>query len=311
MQIDLIVLRTSLHRRIARFRVLQQTYTPAALQALGEMTIPEDAPIETIPLLLPSAFTVAQHATCRAGLAEMEEELRDAQCREALVRLRNQLHIKSRFLVHKGLHSRNQGPNTRARTLVTRNETKIRLHSEKYQMSWEALRRLSVDGDPASVGWEVLKAADVRCMEDEENLERKAQRMEREKGRRLKRKRELMEHGMLPAEAEEDDGDAMDVDSGPAERVSENRRQVSWIWTVTGVAGRDADLEDGECYDVFPSLIPKLTSVLKLYELNGRKRTPEQTDGARKSRSSASSMSGFLRRSIMRRRDGRNELRVW
>ncbi|KAJ7028789.1 hypothetical protein C8F04DRAFT_1265542 [Mycena alexandri] len=241
-QIDLISMRTTLHRRVTRFRKLQATYTPAALQALGLMTIPEETPIEAMPLLLPSALTVAQRATCASTLAEMEEELRDAQCREALVRLRNQLHVKSRFLIYKGIHSRAQGPNTRSRLLVTHNETKIRLHSEKYQTSWEALRRLSLDGDPAQVGWQQLRATDVRCMEDEEDLEKKAERMERDKGRRLKRKRELIEHGQLPAEA--DDDDPMDVDIVPAERVAENRRQVSWIWTVAGIAGPDADLED-------------------------------------------------------------------
>ncbi|KAJ7024743.1 hypothetical protein C8F04DRAFT_968613 [Mycena alexandri] len=244
MQTELLAMRTALHRRVSRFRKLQSTYTPAALQALGEMAIPEDAVIESMPLLLPSALTVAQRETCAPALAEMEEELRDAQCREALVRLRNQLHIKSRFIIYKGLHSRAQGPNTRSRGLVTRNEMKIRLHSEKYQMSWEALRRLSLDGDPAQVGWQQLKATDVRCMEDEDDLEKKAERMERDGARRLKRKRELMEHGLLPAEADDDDDDAMDLDSGPTGRGPENRRQVSWIWTVAGIAGPDADLED-------------------------------------------------------------------
>ncbi|KAJ7724201.1 hypothetical protein B0H16DRAFT_1736802 [Mycena metata] len=226
------------------FRKLQGTYTPTALQVLGELTLAEDAPVETMPLLLPSSLTVAQRATCGAGLAEIEEEMRDAQCGEALVRLRNQLYVKSRLLVHKGLHSRNQGANTRARGLVTRNEIKIRLHSEKYQMSWEALRRLSPTGNPGEVGWHQLKATDVQCLQDEEDLEKNAEKMERQRARRLKRKRELMEHGMLPAEADDEDADTMDVDAGPAQRGAENRRQLSWIWTVAGIGGVDADLED-------------------------------------------------------------------
>ncbi|KAJ7019902.1 hypothetical protein C8F04DRAFT_1275729 [Mycena alexandri] len=242
MQIDLVAMRTSLGRRIVRFRKLQQTYTPAALQALGEMSIPEDAPIGTMPLLLPSALTVAQRATAVAGLEVREESMRDAQCREALVRLRNQLHIKSRFLVYKGLHARHQGANIRSRTIVTRNESKIRLHSEKYQMAWEALRRLSPGGLPSEVGWELLKTTDIRCLEDEEDLEKKARKMEREREQRLKRKRELRDHGQLPAE--EDSSDEMDVDPVRATRGAENRRQISWIWTVAGISGPDADLED-------------------------------------------------------------------
>ncbi|KAJ7027247.1 hypothetical protein C8F04DRAFT_965417, partial [Mycena alexandri] len=245
MQIDLVAMRTLLGRRVVRFRKLQQTYTPAALQALGNMSIPEDAPIETIPLLLPSALTVAQRATAAPGLELREEKMRDAQCREALVRLRNQLHIKSRFLIYKGLHSRHQGANTRSRAIVTRNESKIRLHSEKYQMAWEALRRLSPGGDPLEVGWDVLKATDIRCMEDEEDLEKKAEKLAKEKANRLKRKRELRDQGQLPAEADsDDDDDDMDVDSGLATRGTENRRKISWIWTVAGISGPDADLAD-------------------------------------------------------------------
>ncbi|KAJ7022886.1 hypothetical protein C8F04DRAFT_1272079 [Mycena alexandri] len=243
MQIDLVAMRTSLTRRILRFRRLQETYTPNALQVLQGMTIAEDAPVETMPLLLPSALTVAQRELCSVELAVKEEEMRNAQCREALVNLRNQLHVKSRFLVYKGLHSRNQGSNTRARGLVTRNETKIRLHSEKYQMAWEAIRRLSPSGNPSEVGWELLKATDVRCLEDEEDLKKKVAKLAEQEERRKKRKRMLWEHGQLEAERDSGDDDPMQVDSG-VERGSKNRRQVSWIWMVTGTDGTDTELED-------------------------------------------------------------------
>ncbi|KAJ7029736.1 hypothetical protein C8F04DRAFT_932973, partial [Mycena alexandri] len=135
--------------------------------------------------------------------------------------LRNQLQIKSHFLVYKGLHARHQGANIRSRTIVTRNESKIRLHSKKYQMAWEALRQLSPGGLPSEVGWELLKTTDIRCLEDEEDLEKKARKMEREREQRLKRK-------------QKDSGDEMDVDSVPATRGAENRCQISWIWTVAG-----------------------------------------------------------------------------
>ncbi|KAJ7731027.1 hypothetical protein B0H16DRAFT_1773254 [Mycena metata] len=42
MQINLKTMRTKLSRRVAQFRNLQQTYTLASLQALGEMDIPEE-----------------------------------------------------------------------------------------------------------------------------------------------------------------------------------------------------------------------------------------------------------------------------
>ncbi|KAJ6469546.1 hypothetical protein C8R47DRAFT_989403, partial [Mycena vitilis] len=237
MEIDLTAMRTALSRRIVRFRKLQATYTPAALQALGDMAIPQDAPIEKMPLLLPSGLTAAQRATCKPGLADIEEMMRGAQCREALVKLRMQLHIKSRLLIYKGLHSRAQGSNTRSRTIVARNESKIRLHSEKYQMAWEAIRQLLPDNDASKVGWQRLDAADVRTMEDIEDL------------------RAI---GLLRQEdddASESDGELEDVQPAQAKGKkgrhaerggTENRRQLSWIWTVAGMGGTDAELEDGK-----------------------------------------------------------------
>ncbi|KAJ7441783.1 hypothetical protein B0H11DRAFT_2251843 [Mycena galericulata] len=249
MQINLGEMRTALNRRILRFRKLQATYTPAALQILGEAADDNDPNAsnpENVPLVLPSAMTVAQRATCRSGLGAMEALMRQAQCRSALVRLRNQLHIKSRLLRYKKSHARHQKRNTRSRAIVTRNESKIRLHSEKYQMAWEALRILDGNGDGKLVGWTQLKRDDIRCMEDEEDLERKARKRDAEKARKKKKVTELREHGMLPAEDDGDGGDSSDdeIDEGSPRRGAENRRQVSWIWTVTGASGTDSELED-------------------------------------------------------------------
>ncbi|KAJ7429706.1 hypothetical protein B0H11DRAFT_2166764 [Mycena galericulata] len=240
MQIDLAGMRSRLGRRLLRFRKLQATYTPAALQAIGDASIPEDVKVENMPLMLPSALTPVQRETCRAGLPHVEAVMRDAQCRVSLVRLRNQLHVKSRLLIYKKSHSRHQKRNTRSRTVVARNESKIRLHSEKYQMAWEAMRRLRADGDGEKLGWQRLRKDDIKCMEDAEDLERKAETRRKNAERRKKRIEELRDHGLLPAE---DDGDSSDdVEDGV--RGSENRRKMSWIWEVAGSTGTDAELED-------------------------------------------------------------------
>ncbi|KAJ7642651.1 hypothetical protein DFH06DRAFT_999477, partial [Mycena polygramma] len=167
-KIDIVGLRTKLSRGIVRFRKLQATYTPAALQALARRQAdPKELP-ETTPLMLPSALPQAERDVgCMAGVHLIEGLARDAQCSAALMRLRNQLHVKSRFLTYKEIHSRNQGANTRSRTLVARNESKIRLHSEKYQAAWNALRLLQ-GGDASKVGWRKLKKEDIRLMEDQE-----------------------------------------------------------------------------------------------------------------------------------------------
>ncbi|KAJ7719860.1 hypothetical protein B0H14DRAFT_3521129 [Mycena olivaceomarginata] len=143
-QIDIMALWRGLNRSIQRLRNLQATYTPIAIVALGQrQNVPEDEQPENVPLFLPSALSQAQRSLeSVAHLAATEEKLQDAQCSTALDRLRNQLHVKSRLLTYKALQARHQGANTRSRTLVERNESKIRLHSEKYQMAWEAKLRL-------------------------------------------------------------------------------------------------------------------------------------------------------------------------
>ncbi|KAK6977461.1 hypothetical protein R3P38DRAFT_3237208 [Favolaschia claudopus] len=239
-------MRRKLSRGIARFRKLQATYTPGALQALARRDPnPEEVPEKT-PLMLPSALSAAERdAGCIGGVQLVENSIRDAQCSEALMRLRNQLHIKSRFFTYKELHVRNQGANTRARNLVARNESKILLHSEKYQAAWNALRALN----GGMAGWRKLRREDVRAMEDPEELtQRQAVRM-RQASKRREKMEQLRREGEYVTDEEEAEeaGEAEGAEEGGPEMVTntaENRREVSWIWRSAGTAGTDAELED-------------------------------------------------------------------
>ncbi|KAJ7707095.1 hypothetical protein B0H16DRAFT_1746660 [Mycena metata] len=242
-KIDVVAMRRKLSRGIARFRKLQATYTPGALQALARRPMdPEETPEKT-PLMLPSALTADEReAGCVGQVATYEAVARDAQCDAALLRLRHQLHIKSRFLVYKKNHSRHQGANTRSRTLVARNESKIRLHSEKYQAAWNAIRQLQ-GGDARKVGWRRLLQSDIRLMEDAEDLKKRDKRRKKEDARRRARTRQLIAEG---EHVEEDDGDdGWEDDNGDGATTTESRRVVSWIWTVAGTTGSDAELEEG------------------------------------------------------------------
>ncbi|KAJ7236450.1 hypothetical protein B0H12DRAFT_1026895, partial [Mycena haematopus] len=214
-KIDIVALRRKLNRGIARFRKLQATYSPGALQALSRRSYkPEELPEDT-PLMLPSALPAAEReAGCVAGVHIVEQVARDGQYSEALTRLRNQLHVKSRFLKYKELQARHQGANTRSRTLVTRNESKIRLHSERYQAAWDALRKLS---GAEAAGWRQLRREDVRTMEDAEELSQRQAKRKKQDARRKEMLRRLQREG---------------------------ERQVSWIWTSAGLTGTDAELED-------------------------------------------------------------------
>ncbi|KAJ7754410.1 hypothetical protein B0H14DRAFT_3096699 [Mycena olivaceomarginata] len=154
-QIDLGALRTKLIRRLNCLRQLQRTYCPAAIVALEKCDAPEDEQPENKPLFLPTALSDAQRAAggCSPGLLEMELLMRDAQCRSSLIKLRNQLIIKARFLNYKSLHARHQGATTRSRTI-------IRLHSEKYQAAWSALLA-AAGGNVSQVGWRRLDPTDL------------------------------------------------------------------------------------------------------------------------------------------------------
>jgi hypothetical protein len=198
-QIDIVALRRSLNGSIQRLRKLQATYTPVAILALAQhQNVPEDEQPENVPLFLPSALTPAQRALESVHyLAILEKTVREAQCATALERLRCQLHAKSRLLMYKALQARHQGATTRARSIVDRNEVKIRLHSEKYQMAWEAMLRLA-NGDVSALGWERLRKEDIRCMEDAEELARTAEQRQARENRRTQREDELRRQGELP-----------------------------------------------------------------------------------------------------------------
>ncbi|KAJ7839074.1 hypothetical protein B0H13DRAFT_1650401 [Mycena leptocephala] len=242
MQIDLGGMRRKLNRGILRFRKIQQTYMPAAIQALGDKHLPSNVLAEDVPLLLPSVLSEAQRALCAGGVEHVEALMRDAQCRSGLTRLRNQLHIKSRLLTYKKHQVRHQGANTRSRTIITQNESKIRLHSEKYQTAWDAIRKLH-GGNEAMVGWRVLRREDIWLMEDAEDLRKKEKDRKARADKRRRKNAELREHGILPAEVDDD----MDwEDEEQVERGPENQRQLSWIWTMAGADGTDAGLENGK-----------------------------------------------------------------
>ncbi|KAJ7301433.1 hypothetical protein DFH08DRAFT_978753 [Mycena albidolilacea] len=242
-EIDVLALRRGLNRSIQRLRTLQATYTPIAIVALGlRVDVPEDEQPENVPLFLPSALTPAQRRADRVKeLAAMEDSVRDAQCSTALEQLRRHLHMKSRLLISKKWQSRHQGANTRSRGIVERNESKIRLQSEKYQMAWAAKLRLA-DGDVKQVGWEMLRKEDIRCMEDAEELAKGTQKQSEQAKRRAEREAQLRAMGELPPLTAEEDEER-------AARGGESVRTVSWIWTPAATAGTEDELEEALCME--------------------------------------------------------------
>ncbi|KAJ7871168.1 hypothetical protein B0H14DRAFT_3439622 [Mycena olivaceomarginata] len=197
--IDVVGLRRVLNRSIQQLRKLQATYMPAVIVALSRHeNVPEDEQPENIPLFLPSALTPT-----------------------------------SWLVTYKNLQSRHQGANTRARGIVERNETKIRLSSEKYQMAWAAKLHL-VDGDVTRVGWQQLLKEDIRCMADTEEEVRGAEKHRAQAEHRNRREDELRLEGQLPplsAEEKERRG------ARRGEHEWEDWRQGSGEWTLERAEG--------------------------------------------------------------------------
>lgn len=129
---------------------------------------------ETTLLYLPSELSAIQLSLCTPGLTDLEKQLCEAQCSSLLERLRDQLFIKTRFLVHKGLHLRHQAANTQAHALLDWNERKIHLHAAKYRDAHAALLRQHNGEDMSCFEWEELKQEDIWCMEDPEALKKRA-----------------------------------------------------------------------------------------------------------------------------------------
>ena len=176
---DLLTRHNRLVRQITSLCEIQATYIPGThtvLQALQKAKSKDGKPslfsyAETIPLIFPSNLPVTtRRAGVVAGLADAELRFRDAQCRNNLKALRNQLIIKSRLMTYKNLQTRHQGATT---SLLDSNERKVQLHAARYRVAHQAKIRLVGDG---MVGWRKLEDQDIRCMEDEEALRKRMKR---------------------------------------------------------------------------------------------------------------------------------------
>ena len=127
---------------MTQFQTLQTTYMPVIAHLLTSH--PASSALEqpeVVPLYLPSELSSLQLSQCVPGLTYLEMQLREAQCSSSLELLQNQLFIKARFLVHKGLHLCHQAATTRARALLNQNEHKIQHHVAKYRDARAALLR--------------------------------------------------------------------------------------------------------------------------------------------------------------------------
>jgi len=115
---------------------------------------------EDVELWLSSRVALASRlVVCQAELAEMEDQLRTAQCQDALNSVRHTLKIKTRMIAFKNRNVRGQREGTRSRAVIARVHERARVAAEKYRASrvakmnlvgpgeWEKALQVLVDGD--------------------------------------------------------------------------------------------------------------------------------------------------------------------
>ncbi|KAJ7836173.1 hypothetical protein B0H13DRAFT_1652321 [Mycena leptocephala] len=172
--------RLALQAKLRPFRALQQIYTPGAVRTVerAESSRDPDAPVvkpENMALFLPSALTDAEHTMgCQDGLAEMEARLCEAQCNDALVKLRSRLHAKRHVLYWKSSNITGQTGATRSQTLIGQITDRINATATKYRDARRAL--LSLKGANHAPHLKPLKEADLTLdgdVKDDESTARK------------------------------------------------------------------------------------------------------------------------------------------
>ncbi|KAF9471153.1 hypothetical protein BDN70DRAFT_783782, partial [Pholiota conissans] len=239
----LTVQRNILRSRLRSWEQLQAIYMPGLLQyrisaELSGTSTPSDRHPESVELWLPSSIP-NEHRThvCIADLPNVEEQLRTAQCRDALDAIRHILRVKSRMVLFKNKNVRGQREGTRSRTIIDRVHERAKAAAAKYRAARRAKMALCGSGD-----WEEelrpLADGDIRAYQDPNRLRPRTGR------------RGTLEDDQLAAVPEADimdEHDDINLLRQPRERrdgTGETRRTLSWIWMTSSRSRDPADETD-------------------------------------------------------------------
>jgi hypothetical protein len=196
---------------------------------------------ENFELWFPSSIPAADRTrVCLPDLPNIEEQLRTAQCCDALERIRHILKVKSRMVLFKNQNIRGQREGTRSRTVIDRVHSRAKVAAVKYRAARQAKLALSGNGE-----WEnefrVLADADIRTYQDPERLRPRTGR------------RGTLEDDQLDAPATsvtidiDESQPNIDLLMQTRERrdgTGETRRTLSWIWTTSSRTPEPGDETD-------------------------------------------------------------------
>lgn len=148
---------------------VQQLYMPGvvAMRERAERQTPDiesEEKTEHIQLWLPSM--IPPHVPCDKRLRDIEFQLREAQAHDALNELRQALRLRAFLYMDKDRFKVGQRPNTRARSVIQRCDTRVDACATRYRVAHAAL--VALGPRLGKIGWEAqlrpLLASDVRGM---------------------------------------------------------------------------------------------------------------------------------------------------
>lgn len=159
--------RTTLLKRVARFRELQAIYMPG-FDASNQQLEPAPEHVEDFPLFMPSELSKADiRKYCPNGLAAVEDHIRFAEASDVLERLRHHLRTRSFANKFKIANVTGQVRNSRARETQARIDDKVNAAAETYRRARAAVKKLRGAG-PWEMKLQVLEKSHIRALNERE-----------------------------------------------------------------------------------------------------------------------------------------------
>ncbi|KAK7027577.1 CxC2 domain-containing protein [Favolaschia claudopus] len=227
-EIELLTRKSSLLRRVNRFRNMQRVYMPELGRFLpaAQRDILEDRsrPVETMKLFMPSELgNDIREKVCEKGLTAIEEEMREAELDDTLEDLRGALRVRSG--TNRFCHRNVRGQRGLTRGQGVLRQVEIRIHKAKlrYRYARNAILRIRGHGP-----WE--KVYKVLADEDVRGINERARSAEEEAEReRLRGLGQIVEGG---------------IEAAGIVAAGEGSHTMSWIWYKTKLGDNDTEIID-------------------------------------------------------------------
>ncbi|KAJ6489350.1 hypothetical protein C8R47DRAFT_1071693 [Mycena vitilis] len=219
--------RMAFFAKLRPFRALQEVYTPGAVRMLAAESAQrlDDTPApaaERVSLWLPSQLPERERKDgCQGNLPAMEAQLRESQCRDALVGIRLKLHAKGHLIAFRNANVMGQVRVTRSRSLIDHLGVRVDTLARKYTEARAALQVLK--GTDYAPQLRKLDKADLRIEGEGEANESQAATSDRNASKKLR-----------------------NIGGRPAREAPSGTTPVlSWIWSAPGALDdKEKDLHE-------------------------------------------------------------------